>query len=175
MELLTKQMITERKFDVEHYFEHNEILKKDILSLPPTRRDFWMRINRIYELSRMGITGKSKNSSVLNGNPFIGAVGPQNWYLTTEQLIDGIEKYIPHLLIDIEWELLEKIKKYKYEKRKIRGIQELMYSVSEFSGSLLYMGPIGFVEKHNADNPYWKWNYYEVNKDVDFSPKDYER
>ena len=88
----------------------------------------------------------------------------------------GKDKYIPHLLLDFEWEHLEKIKKYKYEGRKIRGIQELMYVLCEYSsGSSLYMSPTDFVEQHNRENPYWEWNYDEVSKDVDFSPKDYER
>jgi hypothetical protein len=173
METITKQVILERKFEddffyIPEYTPNAHLLMNDIFSLPENRRDFWMRINRIYELSRIAITSKSKNSSVLYGNPFIGEVGSKNWYLTPDQLIDGIEKYIPHLLLDFEWKLFDKIKRYKYEGRKIRGIQELMYCVSEFSGSLLYMGPQGFIEKHNRANPYWNWTFDEVSNDVDF-------
>ena len=170
---LTKKLILERQFDVNCFFLPgsglNEIMiVQDLLSLPQNRRDFWMRLNRIYQLSRIGVTSKSKNSLVLHGNPFRGEVSPKNWYLTPDQLIDGIEKYISHLLLDYEWELLNKIKKYKCEGRKIRGIQELLYWVNEFSGSLLYMSPQEFVEKHNKENPHWKWSYDEVRKDVDF-------
>jgi hypothetical protein len=187
METITKQVILERKFEDDNlflplHFPNRLRVMRDILSLPPNRRDFWMRTNRIYELSRIAITSKMQiqimneiYQSVSNVNPFLGNFyqdNPKSWKLTPEQLIDGIEKYIPHLLVDFEWEHLEKIKKYKYEGRKIRGIQELMYVLCEYSsGSSLYMCPTDFVKQHNRKNPYWKWTFDEGSEDVDFSSK----
>ena len=185
MKLITKQMITERNFNIEHYFEPDEELKSDILSLPPRVKDFWMRIDRIYELSKMSLFGNGKNSSVLTTNPFIGEINPTNCYPTSKQLIDGIEKYIPHLLLTHDWEHLEKINrgevgtdfegklvKYNNEKTKLQGIYELMYVVCQITGSKLYCTPKLFVNQHNADNPFWEWTYDEVSQDVDFFPKD---
>ena len=181
-----KKVILERRFEDDNLFlplpfpnrlEHH----REILSLPPNRRDFWMRINRIYELSRIAITSKMQiqimneiYQSVSNVNPFLGNFyqdNPKSWKLTPDQLIEGIEKYIPHLLVDYEWKLFEKIKRYKHEGRKIKGLQELMYCVAEFSGSLLYMGGKGFVENHNQVNPNWDWTFDEVSSDIHFSPK----
>ena len=179
METITKQVILERKFEDDNlflplHFPNRLRVMRDILSLPPNRRDFWMRTNRIYELSRIAITSKMQTQSFPNVNPFLGNFyqdNPKSWKLTPDQLIEGIEKYIPHLLVDYEWKLFEKIIRYKHEGRKIKGLQELMYCVAEFSGSLLYMGGKGFVEEHNQVNPNWDWTFDEVSSDIHFSPK----
>ena len=84
METITKQVILERKIEDDNlflplHFPNRLRVMRDILSLPPNRRDFWMRTNRIYELSRIAITSKMQiqimneiYQSVSNVNPFLG-------------------------------------------------------------------------------------------------------